>query len=235
MDKNLNELLKWGIENSTNNTENDPSAPSGGSRLPVRSPNADVIAALLGGPSDADLMKAAVENITSSDPEITLDSKLIAFDNLEQLIESLDNANLLSKLGLWSPLLELLGHDEPQMRLMAAWCVGTAVQNNAPCQERLVALGGIERLLAMALGERVTAGTGVEKPDPAAAKETKEVRRKAVYALSSACRNYQPAMDVLSLELGKREGKPEGDKVEATDMEAVNAVIDVLREKANSA
>ncbi|KAI0122871.1 hsp70-like protein [Xylariales sp. AK1849] len=235
MDKNLNGLLKWSIENS--NPSSDGATPS--TQPPVRSLNAEAIASLLGGPSDADLMLAAMSNITSSDPEITLDSKLIAFDNLEQLIESLDNANLLSKLGLWTPLLELLGHDEAQLRLMAAWCVGTAVQNNAPCQERLVALGGVEKLVAVALGERVgmekRAGDGDvmdEDGNPTTGdKEAKDVRRKAAYALSSACRNYQPAMNVLTAELGKRNaGK--GESVEATDMDAVDVVINDLKNQA---
>ncbi|ORY71608.1 Hsp70 nucleotide exchange factor [Pseudomassariella vexata] len=221
MDRNLNELLKWGIENSTEPIPTTAAEAQQANPSP-NGLNQEILAALMGGPSDADLMKAAVENITSSDPEITLESKLIAFDNLEQLIESLDNANLLAKLGLWTPLLELLGHDEAELRLMAAWCIGTAVQNNEPCQERLVALGGVERLCAMALGDR--------------AAETKDVRRKAVYALSSACRNYQPAMDVLSSELAKREGKTaETGQVDATNMDAVDVVINGLREKALSA
>ncbi|KAK9769155.1 putative Nucleotide exchange factor Fes1-domain-containing protein [Seiridium cardinale] len=237
MDKGLNDLLKWSINASTAKEDNTGPSPT------VRTPNADAIAALLGGPSDADLMMAAMANVTSTDPEITLESKLNALDNLEQLIESLDNANLLSKLGLWTPLLELLGHDESEIRRMAAWVVGTAVQNNAPSQERLVALGGVEKLVAMVLGERI----GMEKRSGdgdvivqdaqgvnAGEQEVKDVRRKAVYALSSAVRNYQPAMDVLSSELKKRDGKETG-IVEATDMEKVDVVIDALREKVANA
>ena len=100
---------------------------------------------------------------------------------------------------------------------MAAWCVGTAVQNNEKSQERLLAMNGIPHLVKLALGE----------------KEGKEVRRKAVYALSSACRNYQPAMDVLTGELGKM-GKS-GKKVDAADMEACDVLIGGLREEASRA
>ncbi len=70
---------------------------------------------------------------------------------------------------------------------MAAWCVGTAVQNNETSQSRLVAMGGIPRLVTMATKEG----------------ETEAARRKALYALSSAVRNYQPAMDVATEELAK--------------------------------
>ncbi|KAI1214867.1 Fes1-domain-containing protein [Annulohypoxylon truncatum] len=238
MDKNLNELLKWSIENSA---PADPSAPQPAG--PKTSLNAEALAAIMGAPSDAELMQASMAAITSTDPEVTLESKMTAFDNLEQLVESLDNANLLSKLGLWTPLLELLGHEEDQLRLMAAWCVGTAVQNNAPSQERLVALGGVEKLVGMALGERLPmekrAGDGDETTGEAvaangAAEETKDVRRKAVYALSSAVRNYQPALDVAAKELRKR-GEDVQEGLDATDMDAVNELMNGLKNKAINA
>jgi hsp70-interacting protein len=212
MDPGLNELLKWSVENSTT-TANDPSAAPPSSR----GLNPDALAALFGGPSDADLMKSSMSAILSTDPEITLDDKLIAFDNFEQLIENLDNANNLGPLALWTPLLSCLGSDESEIRRMAAWCVGTAVQNNETSQERLLAMNGIPPLVKLAVGE----------------KEGQGVRRKAVYALSSACRNYQPAMDVLTGELGKLGRSVE--KVDASDMDACDALIGGLREEASNA
>jgi hsp70-interacting protein len=149
---------------------------------------------------------------TSCSPEITLSDKLIAFDNFEQLIENLDNANNLGPLSLWTPLLEQLEHEEGEMRKMAAWCVGTAVQNNEKSQERLLAMGGVEKLVKLATREE----------------EGRDVRRKAVYALSSAGRNYQPAMDVMTEELGRG-------KVDAGDMDAVDEIINGLREDAAKA
>jgi len=212
MDPGLNELLKWSVENSTS-TKNDPEAapPSN------RGFNPEALASLFGGVSDADLMKDSMAAILSPDPQITLDDKLIAFDNFEQLIENLDNANNLGPLALWSPLLGCLTHDEFEIRKMAAWCVGTAVQNNEKSQERLFALGGIPPLVEMATKEG----------------ESKEVRRKAVYALSSGCRNYQPAMDVFTEELGKR-GRSVT-KVDSSDMDAIDEIIGGLREEASKA
>ncbi|KAI8951300.1 nucleotide exchange factor Fes1-domain-containing protein [Xylaria longipes] len=244
-DKNLNDLLRWSIESTT-------SGPDGTTDAAPRSTlSPEALAALMGGPSDADLMRESMAHIVSPDPEITLESKLTAFDNLEQLIESLDNANLLAKLGLWTPLLECLAHDEDEIRLMAAWCVGTAVQNNEPSQERLVALGGVEKLVQMAIGKRLPAAPAAsstpaangeekeEKANGAGEEETQKVRRKAVYALSSAVRNYQPAMDVCAAEL-RRQGQGEhvgddGKTIDATDMDAVDVVINGLKERATSA
>lgn len=80
-------------------------------------------------------MKESMAAIQS--PDISLPNKLIAFDNFEQLIEQIDNANNMHNLGLWTPLLAVLQSDEPELRRMAAWCMGTAVQNNVVAQERV--------------------------------------------------------------------------------------------------
>lgn len=208
----MNELLKWSVENSST-TVNDPStAPPTNHHL-----NPDALNALFGGPSDADLMVASMAAIKSSDPEISREDKLVAFDNFEQLIENLDNANNLQPLALWTPLLECLAHEEAEIRMMAAWCVGTAVQNNEKSQERLLAMNGIPPLVKLATGE----------------KEGQKVRRKAVYALSSAARNYQPSMDVLMEELGKLGRSAE--KIDASDMDAVDVLIGGLRDEASKA
>ncbi|KAK1760475.1 nucleotide exchange factor Fes1-domain-containing protein [Echria macrotheca] len=225
MDKNLSNLLKWGIENTkpqgataqgaaaaTNDTDGAAAAAPTGSNL-----NPELLAALFGGPSEAELMKAAMELITdTSDPTITLDDRLMAFDNFEQLIESLDNANNLETLSLWPPLLDLLQHEEQDLRRMAAWCVGTAVQNNQKTQERLLARGGLPRLVHLATHDD----------------EHEAVRRKAIYALSSAVRNYQPAMDVAAEELKKKGHEGLVDKVDASDMDAVDQIMNGLKAKA---
>ncbi|GJN75298.1 nucleotide exchange factor Fes1 [Purpureocillium lilacinum] len=214
-DKRLNDLLRWSIENS-DATRNDPSAQppaEGGTQL-----TPEVMAALMGGPSDADLMKASMEIISAPiSPDVSLEDKLIAFDNFEQLIEGLDNANNIANLGLWTPLLEQLAAEEPELRRMAAWCIGTAVQNNERTQERLLAVGGLPHLVGLATKDT----------------EKEDVRKKAIYALSSACRNYQPAMDACADELSKV-GHETG-KVDATSMEAVDEVMNALRAKAKAA
>ncbi|KAG6041068.1 hsp70 nucleotide exchange factor fes1 [Claviceps citrina] len=208
-DRRLNNLLKWSIENSAVTLE-DPAAAAAASANPTQL-TPELMAALMGGPSDADLMKASMDIVGAPASEASLEDKLVAFDNFEQLIESLDNANNIANLGLWTPLLEQLQNEEAEMRKMAAWCIGTAVQNNLKTQERLYAMGGVKMLVGLAT----------------AAAEKEDVRRKAVYALSSACRNYQPAMDVCVEELGE----VPGGKVDAMDMGAVDVVMDGLRER----
>jgi soluble cytochrome b562 len=53
------------------------------------------------------------------------------------------------------------------------------------------------------------------------------VRKKAVYAISSGVRNYQPGMDVLMKHLP--EGYAKSEKVDAGDMAAIDAIMDKLR------
>lgn len=149
--------------------------------------------------------------ITSPDPEITHESKMIAFDNFEQLVEQIDNANNLGSLGLWTPLLALLDNTSADLRRMAAWCIGTAVQNNDKAQERFLALNGVEKLVHVSLDD----------PD-------KATRKKAVYALSSAIRNYQPAMNEAVKRLPKDIVGP--DQVSASDMDVIDAIMSKLRE-----
>ncbi|RDL35299.1 Fes1-domain-containing protein [Venustampulla echinocandica] len=216
MDPGLNQLLKWSVENTTAN-------PNADSTPPTRDLNPDAINSLFGGPSDADLMRASMSAITSTSSELSLDDKIIAFDNFEQLIENLDNANNLEPLALWTPLLDCLRHEEKELRRMAAWCVGTAVQNNVTSQERLLAMGGVEKLLHVVLGDNDTTADEVNKEDVS-------VRRKAIYALSSAVRNYQPAMDVLTGELEKRNWDGMAEKPDAADMDAVDDIIGKLRD-----
>lgn len=214
-DKRLNDLLRWSIENTETGAPNGAAPAPAGEAPAASNLTPEVMAALMGGPSEADLMIASMEIITAGD--VTLDNKLIAFDNFEQLIESLDNANNLANLGLWTPLLAQLASDEPELRTMAAWCIGTAVQNNEKTQEKLLAVEGIKPLVELATRET----------------ETEKVRRKAVYALSSAIRNYQPALDAAVVELTTAGHAAE--KVDATDMEAVDTIITPLREKAKGA
>ncbi|KAI5287662.1 hsp70 nucleotide exchange factor fes1 [Ascosphaera atra] len=144
--------------------------------------------------------------------EIPLGSRLVAWDNFEQLIENLDNANNMDNLGLWAPLKEELGAEEGEERVFAAWCVGTSVQNNVKAQAMVV----LPALTSLALAD----------PNPA-------VRKKAVFALSSSVRNFQPGLDevVRCLKEGGHEGLLEGDdSVKAGDMDRVDRLISKLRE-----
>jgi hypothetical protein len=131
----MNDLLKWSIENSEA-SRRDPNAQTNSRR----ELNADALRELLAGmtgPSDAEMMLQKMEIITH--PDVSLEDKVAAFDDFEMLIENLDNANNMENLGLWTKLVEQLEHEEDELRKYAAWCTGTAVENNARAQERVSA------------------------------------------------------------------------------------------------
>lgn len=212
MDPRMAQLLKWGVENS--DRTGSGSQPESGQAAPLsknQAPNTEALNALFGGPSDAELMKAAMSHILS--PTTPLSYKLLAFDDFEQLVENIDNANNLTPLNLWEPLIEQLRHEEADMRKMAAWCLGTAVQNNAVAQERAMAQNAVPVLVEMALAEI----------DPGA-------RRKALYALSSVVRNYQPALDAMTKKLPPEIlDRSDSVPVDAGDMEVVDGIFERLR------
>ena len=203
IDPGLNSLLQWSVENS--DAARDPDKPA----TEPKGMSAEALRSLMGGPSEADLMKEAMSVIVSADAPH--DSKMIAFDNFEQLVESIDNANNMEPLGMWTPLIAQFDNSEADVRRMAAWCVGTAVQNNVKAQERGLAVNGVAKLCKLATND-----------------EDKAVRRKAVYALSSSVRNYQPAMNEAVKLLPKNiVGQ---DQVSATDMEVIDTIMAKLRD-----
>ncbi|KAL9112714.1 MAG: hypothetical protein Q9227_003017 [Pyrenula ochraceoflavens] len=207
MDPGLNSLLKWSVENSEASRDANVSASS--SSKP-RGLDEQALKVLMGGPSDADLMRQAMTVIQN--PESSHEAKMTAFDNFEQLIETIDNANNMEALALWTPLVEQLSSNEPDLRRMAAWCIGTAVQNNVKGQEKLLVLGGIPQLVDLAVKD-----------------QDRSVRKKCVYALSSAIRNYQPATNEATKCLPEEYGG--GSQLEAGDMDAIDEIMRKLREQ----
>lgn len=156
-------------------------------------------------------MRESMEAI--EDPEMPLADKLIAFDNFELLIEQLDNANNIENLKLWPRILAQLSNPEPEIRKLAAWCIGTAVQNNVNSQNAFHGHDGVPKLVEVALKD-----------------EEEQVRRKAVYALSSMVRNHQPGWErmrtCLPVELKEVVGE-----ATAEDMEKVDELMRVFRER----
>ncbi|CAG8134631.1 unnamed protein product [Penicillium salamii] len=228
MDPEMNKLLKWSVTNSqaSAGAEGEGSAPNATEAAKTMTP--EMLSRLFGGPSDADLMRAAMEVV--HDPETDLENKLIAFDNFEQLIEGIDNANNLEPMGLWTPLVQLLKHEETEIRRYAAWAIGTAVQNNPKAQDKVCNLYletcvPIHSELNTNINQLVLLNSIPDLVTLATTDVNQATRKKAVYALSSAVRNYQPAMNELNKSLP--EGYPT--ETDAGDMDAVDAVMDKLR------
>lgn len=139
MDPGLNSLLRWSTEQTARANANANGSGNGSNQTPPSAPRGAASEALRSlfqdTPSDADMLIGAMGAIKHD--EVSLEDKVIAFDNFEQLVENVDNANNLESLKLWQPLIEKLADEEAEMRKMAAWCIGTAVQNNADAQSKV--------------------------------------------------------------------------------------------------
>ena len=96
------QFLKWALENSG-------TPASGDDRKELNSEKLAFLSSAF-GPADSVKMRECVRCIT--DKQDTTENKLIALDNLELLVESIDNACDVEKLDLWSPLLDVLNDEE---------------------------------------------------------------------------------------------------------------------------
>ncbi|TPX65962.1 hypothetical protein SpCBS45565_g04823 [Spizellomyces sp. 'palustris'] len=166
------ELLQWAVTHTQDESPAVHERPN--TREPIDPKWIDVIL----GKDDAVKMKECVETIRGTDK--SLDDKLAAFDELEMLVESLDNANDLRPLSLWGPIIDQLSSQEPKLRMYAAWVLGTAVQNNPTSQTDFLKSGGLGPIL------RVLASD----PD-------EEVRAKALYCVSGAIRHNRALFDAF--------------------------------------
>ncbi|KAI8907840.1 armadillo-type protein [Gorgonomyces haynaldii] len=160
------DLLAWATVNaqSEDNTVNRPLQPLDPKWV-------DVIL----GKGDAIRLKECFEVVYS---DKSLEEKLQAFDEIELLVESIDNANDLRPLGLWPKLLKALEFEEDELRMFSLWVIGTAIQNNEKAQQAFYdfeALGHILRALEQ--------------------DKSIKVRQKALYCLSSAIRQNKQLYD----------------------------------------
>lgn len=120
------QLLNWALENSGTPASGDDSKELSSEKLAFLSSAF--------GPADSVKMRECVCCIT--DKQDTTENKMIALDNLELLVESIDNACDVEKLNLWIPLLDAL--NDEQLTCGILWVMGTAAQNNKVVQDLLV-------------------------------------------------------------------------------------------------
>ncbi|KAH9039095.1 nucleotide exchange factors-like protein [Lactarius pseudohatsudake] len=169
----MQSLLRWGIENSSSDADSSAAPSVSAQRMADLDPG--VIDAILGRP-DSELMKEALAK--AQDASLDEDARLTALDNLEMLVENIDNANDLEKLGMWEPLQGLLGSPSDDVRVQALWVIGTAVQNNPSAQRAYLALDPFPTLLDL---------LSPSSRAPA------QLRSKAIYALSGLLKHHAAA------------------------------------------
>ncbi|URD81605.1 Nucleotide exchange factor Fes1 [Musa troglodytarum] len=98
-------------------------------------------------PSDAELMKIAIADLNNS--SITLEDRQRALNELLFLVEPIDNANDLDKLGGLVMVIRELDNTETHIRTTSAWILGKASQNNALVQNQILTHGALTKLMKM--------------------------------------------------------------------------------------
>eukprot|EP00898_Chlorokybus_atmophyticus_P007684 jgi/Chlat1/7917/Chrsp68S07380 len=134
---------------------------------------------LLRLPSDAELMTSSISVLTNeTSPDIEREQ---ALQELLYLVEPIDNANDLHKLGGLEVLAGYLSDSIPSLQTTAAWALGTAASNNPLVQGQILELGILGKLLQM-----------VDTSDV-------EGRVKGLFAISAVTRNNPAAVKALQV------------------------------------
>ncbi|KAJ7955537.1 hsp70 nucleotide exchange factor FES1-like [Quillaja saponaria] len=133
-------------------------------------------------PSDAQLMKIAIDDLKNS--SLSLEDRYRALQELLALVEPIDNANDLNKLGGLLVVMEELSNPDPDIRTIAAWILGKASQNNPVVQEQVLELGALAKLMKMVKSSFA------------------EEAIKALYAVSALIRNSLVGQELFYAETG---------------------------------
>ncbi|GFZ07021.1 ARM repeat superfamily protein [Actinidia rufa] len=133
-------------------------------------------------PSDAQLMRIAVEDLNNS--SLPLEDHRHALQELLVLVEPIDNANDLHKLGGLAIIIRELNNPDSEIRTTSAWILGKASQNNPVIQKQVLELGGLTKLMKMVKSSFL------------------EEARKALYAVSSLIRNNLDGQELFYAEAG---------------------------------
>ncbi|KAI5595501.1 hypothetical protein BDE02_03G143300 [Populus trichocarpa] len=133
-------------------------------------------------PSDAQLMQIAIDDLNNSSS--SLEDRQRALQELLILVEPLDNANDLNKLGGLAIVIQERNHPDPDIRRLSAWVLGKAYQNNPVVQKQILELGALTKLIKM------VKSTSIEEAI------------KALYAVSALIRNNLSGQELFYAEAG---------------------------------
>ncbi|KAB5564742.1 hypothetical protein DKX38_004796 [Salix brachista] len=133
-------------------------------------------------PSDAQLMQIAIDDLNNSSS--SLEDRQRALQELLILVEPLDNANDLNKLGGLAVVIQELNHPDPDTRRLSAWVLGKACHNHPVVQKQILELGALTKLIKM------VKSTSIEEAI------------KALYAVSALIRNNFSGQELFYAEAG---------------------------------
>ncbi|KAL6003661.1 hypothetical protein ACLOJK_023894 [Asimina triloba] len=134
-------------------------------------------------PSDTELMQASIADLNNS--SISFEDCYHALHNVLNLVESLSNANDLSRLGGLAAVIRELSNTNTEIRTISAWILGKASQNNPVVQKQIMELGALPILMKMVKSN------------------FREEALKSLYAISAVISNNPPSQDLFYSEAGE--------------------------------
>lgn len=135
-------------------------------------------------PSDTQLMQIAIADLKNS--SLSSEDHHRALQELLHLVELIDNANDLGKLGGIAAVVQELDNSDLQIRITSAWILGKAGQNNPFVQKQILQHGALLKLMKMVQSISVEEGI------------------KAMYAVSSLSRNSLDGLELFFAGHGER-------------------------------
>lgn len=216
-------LLAWATmaqsQQAESNVEAIESAPGHGQLLPISSgststsvsSNTPAVASqvdpkwvdVILGKQDAVRMKELANTISgrttyngieiTGDEKVSVDDRIGAFEELEEMVENIDNACDLLPLGIWPLIISCFQNtEEPnEIRAAAFSAIGTAVQNNPKAQNNFLDM--TSKNISSESNNPVTLLiNGLSSTDNI------NVKNKALYAISALIRNHPQAFEFFS-------------------------------------
>ncbi|KAF5196542.1 Arm repeat superfamily protein [Thalictrum thalictroides] len=135
-------------------------------------------------PSDAQLIQIAIANLNNS--SLSLEDHRQALEELLILVEIIDNANDMNRFGGLPAVIRELDNSDQEMRIISAWTLGKASQNNPIFQKQVLDLGALSKLMKLVNSSSVEEAT------------------KGLYAISALIRNNIDGQHLFSAEAGER-------------------------------
>ncbi|MCL7022105.1 hypothetical protein MKW94_030112 [Papaver nudicaule] len=135
-------------------------------------------------PSDTELMQTAIADLKNS--SLSSEDRHRAFQELLLLVELIDNANDLEKLGGLAAVIQELDNSDIEIRITSAWILGKAGQNNPLVQKQIFQHGALLKLMKMVQSSSVEEGI------------------KAMYAVSALSRNNVDGLELFFAGHGER-------------------------------
>ncbi|XP_068672206.1 hsp70-binding protein 1-like [Montipora foliosa] len=178
--QNLQGLLRFAVDHS-----DDPQGDTSSVLQEMSEERRKWLQEALASVTEDTFVKRMMEHLQTldkpdSDDEDELVKKEDAFEDLQEIVDNIDNANDFHKIGGFKVMLKCLSSEQSSIRWRAADTLAVCVQNNSYCQKAALEMNILPVL------------TNLLQSD-----QSEQVQVKALFAISSLTRAFQPGEDAF--------------------------------------